>query len=142
MRKRTRSRVIALKTLYQIDLRGPAGEALADEVLDEESGGPDVKAYARELVAGVMAHREEIDRELRQVAENWTLERMPVIDRNVLRIGVYEMTRREDIPPKVAINEAVELAKKYSTEESGAFVNGILDRIREGAGRHGESAGP
>lgn len=89
------------------------------------------RQFAEELIRGVIAHHREIDPLIAQHAENWAMERIGTVDRNVMRIAVYEMLHREDIPPVVSINEAVELAKAFSSEESGAFVNGILDRIRQ-----------
>ena len=88
-------------------------------------------AFAADLVAGVGAHQAEIDGLIRRFAKDWTLERMPFVDRNLLRIGVYELLRRPDVPTAVVISEAVELARRYSTEESGRFVNGMLGRIAE-----------
>jgi N utilization substance protein B len=81
------------------------------------------------LVAGVKKHRPEIDKLLSRVAENWRLDRMAAIDRNILRLGAYEILHRPEVPPKVAINEALELAKRYSTAQSSRFVNGILDKV-------------
>lgn len=91
--------------------------------------------YLRELVVGVGEHREELDRLIIRYSEHWRLERMVAVDRNLLRLAVYELLYRPDIPAKVVINEAVELAKRYGTEASGAFVNGLLDRIRVAVGR-------
>lgn len=93
------------------------------------------RQFAEELIRGVIAHHREIDPLIAQYAENWDMERMGTVDRNVMRIAVYEMLHREDIPPVVSINEAVELAKAFSSTESGAFVNGILDHIRQGLDR-------
>jgi transcription antitermination factor NusB len=86
---------------------------------------------SRELVDGVAQHLEEIDAKIASYAANWELERMAVVDRNVLRMGSFELLYRQDIPPKVSINEAVELAKKFSGLASGKFVNGILDKIKQ-----------
>ncbi len=93
------------------------------------------RQFAEELVRGVIAHHREIDPLIAQYAENWEIDRMGTVDRNAMRIAVYEMLFRDDIPPVVSINEAVELAKAYSSVESGKFVNGILDRIRKGLDR-------
>ena len=132
---RTRSREIALTALYLIDLRKEGDSAVVDEALEPEGefagASAAVIARARELVDGVLAAQEGIDAALTAAAENWRLDRMAAIDRAVLRLGVHELVHREDVPPKVAIDEAIELAKKYSTEESGAFVNGVLDRIHK-----------
>lgn len=89
-----------------------------------------VKKFAEELIRGAVAKRAEIDERIKQCAEHWELPRIAVVDRNILRLAIYEMLCRDDIPPIVSINEAVEIAKKFSTRESGAFVNGILDRVR------------
>lgn len=130
MRKRTQARELALQLLYQLDLRG-------DEILDEvnealapAAGDPEMLDFARELVHGVRAKRPEIDRQIEEVAKNWQLKRMAAIDRNILRLATYELLYREDIPPLVTINEAIDIAKKFSTKNSGPFVNGILDNIR------------
>ena len=128
MRKRSLSRELALKLLYQQDLRGQFSledlDALAEaHVLSE------TEAFARELAEGCLSCREQIDRIIEQTAENWRLDRMSIVDRNILRLATYELLWRPDTPPKVAINEAIELAKKYSTENSATFVNGVLDRI-------------
>ena len=102
-----------------------------DEFLSEQSSDEDTRAFARERVVGTHRMREEGDRLLRGVARNWDLERMAVVDRNILRMALYEMLHCADIPPKVAINEAIELGKKFSTANSGGFINGILDRVRQ-----------
>jgi len=93
------------------------------------------RRFAEETVRGVLGHWEEIDACLGRHCENWDVDRMGIVDRNVMRIAVYEMLWREDIPPVVSINEAVDLAKMYSSVESGRFVNGVLDRIRKGLPR-------
>ena len=86
--------------------------------------------FADSLIRGVLEHRAELDQRIKQHAQNWDLNRMAVVDRNVLRLAIYEMLYREDIPPVVSINEAVDIAKKFSTQDSGKFVNGILDKIK------------
>lgn len=85
--------------------------------------------YAREVLVGIETHQGEIDRRIEERAQGWRLERLHSVDRNVLRLAIYELLYREDVPPEVVIDEAVELAKKYGTEKSPAFINGILDRI-------------
>jgi transcription antitermination protein NusB len=93
------------------------------------------RQFAEELARGVIAHHQEIDPLIAKHAENWEIDRMGTVDRNAMRIAVFEMLHRDDIPPVVSINEAVDLAKAYSSIESGKFVNGILDRIRKGIDR-------
>lgn len=130
IRKRTRARELALRALYLLDVRGPGAQPEVAMFLEAETDDPDVLSFARELVGGCFRRRDELDEKIAQVAENWDIHRMPVIDRNVLRIGTYEMLALPSIPPKVSINEAIDLAKKYSTADSGAFVNGVLDKLR------------
>ena len=122
---RRQARELALSLLYEADTKGcsPAA-ALADFPIDPDR-------FAADLVAGVGEHQDEVDGYIRRFAKDWSLERMPVIDRNLLRIGVYELVHRPDVPTAAAISEAVDLARRYSTEESGRFVNGMLGRIAE-----------
>ena len=123
---------MALEALYQADLtgRGPS------EVLAEwEAAGRVIPRFGRELVEGVQARRSELDPMLEARARGWTLERMAVVDRNVLRLALFELLYRADVPPAVAISEAVQAAKALSTEDSGRFVNGILGGVaRDGIG--------
>lgn len=130
MRRRTRARELALQILYQVDVRGPEILDDIDSLLAASEEAEDVRTFARGLVAGTCECREEADGLISKVAEHWDIGRMAIVDRNVLRLAVYEMLRCRDIPVKVAINEAIELGKRYSTGNSGAFINGILDRIR------------
>ena len=132
MRARSQAREAALKALYQIDLRPDLTENEVDEVLRADCAKhEDTLTFARELVEGTRKHLADIDREVESTAHNWNLKRMAVIDRNVIRMGTFELLHRPDVPPAVAINEAVVMAKKYSTKDSGSFVNGILDKIHQ-----------
>jgi transcription antitermination factor NusB len=130
VRKRTRARELALQALYLVDVRGRGVEDDADAFLEARAKHPDVLAFAQQLVHGCLDRQAELDEQVGRVAENWQIHRMAVIDRNILRLGTYELLHLLDVPPKVSINEAIDLAKKYSTGESGAFVNGILDKLR------------
>lgn len=134
LRKRTRAREAALQALYQADVLGAESldglDATLKWLLDPAETDPSVIEFARALVTGCWEHRAELDRRIRAIAEHWELDRMAIVDRNILRMGAYELLFSSDVPPKVAINEAIDLAKRYSTADSGAFVNGILDRIR------------
>lgn len=125
MRSRREARERALSLCYELDVRGFS----VDELLAGLPVPPD--PYAVELVRGVEDHGEEIDALIRKFADRWSLERMPVIDRNLARIATFELAHRPEIPVAVAISEAVELAKRYSTDDSGRFVNGVLGRIAE-----------
>ncbi len=129
--RRTRARQLALQALYQLELRG---EEVKDnevrEFLTRAAGGrADRLAYAQSLVDGCWRRRRQLDELIRGALEHWSLDRLAVIDRCVLRLGAYEMLFEPSTPAKVAIDEAIELAKRFSTERSGPFVNGILDRI-------------
>jgi N utilization substance protein B len=128
MLRRHLAREVALQVLYQDDLNPGLNPRIADEFIGRRLRWPDLAAFARSLVAGVRAHRPELDALLGQTADNWSLRRMAATDRNVLRLGAYEVLHSET-PPRVAINEAVELAKRFGTSQSPQFVNGILDRF-------------
>lgn len=133
MRKRTRAREFALQVLYEMDItRDTYDIALSNfwQSQGQEAPLEDLKNFAVELVRGVTQNLKLIDEKISQYATNWQLERMAVVDRNIMRIGCFELLFRDDIPPKVSINEAVELAKKYSDPEAGKFVNAILDKIK------------
>lgn len=100
------------------------------EVAPPSAEETSVRLFAEPLIRGVVLHREAIDEHIKKLATNWDLTRMAVVDRNILRLAIYEMLHRDDIPPIVSINEAVDIAKKFSTQESGRFVNGILDKFK------------
>jgi N utilization substance protein B len=128
--KRRKAREVALQFLYQLDVRGDedpaphAGEFWARHAVDEE-----VRSFADALVRGTKEHQARIDQMIAQVTERWDLDRMATVDRNILRLAVYELGWQPEIPPRVAINEAIEIAKRFGTRESSRFVNGILDRV-------------
>jgi len=130
MRKRTRARELALQALYQLESR--RGEDVEDLRTFCKAGSKDaaVVAFAEALFDGVRQNQAALDAKIAAVAQHWDVSRMAAIDRTILRIGAYELLLNPDIPPKVAINEAIELAKKFSTHSSGTFVNAILDKIR------------
>lgn len=133
MRKRTRAREFSLQILYQVDItHDKCDDSLANfwQAHSEENINEDIKNFASELVKGATDNLDVIDKKIAQYATNWQLERMAVVDRNIMRLSCFELLFREDIPPKVSINEAVELAKKYSGLEAGKFVNAILDKIK------------
>ncbi len=132
MRRRTLAREHALKILYQFDITKRLMEAVVDSYWQaEETKDEEIITYANLLAKGVAGHLKDIDHKISDYATNWQIKRMAIIDRNVMRIGLYELQHAPGIPPKVAINEAVELAKKYGDLESSKFVNGILDKIHK-----------
>ena len=129
---RRKSRKRALDVLYQADLRDEPIRATLEVYLGRlPEPRPEHLSYTVRLVEGVAGHLERIDEVISSYAEGWTLDRMPVVDRNLLRIGTYEILYRDDVPDIVAISEAVSLARELSTDESPAFVNGLLARIVE-----------
>ena len=132
MRKRTKAREAALKILYAIDITGDEPKKCIDSHWEEsDEKDIEVKTFANSLVLGASNKRKEIDKIISECATNWQLNRMAVIDRNILRFAAYELLFAEEIPPKVTINEAIDIAKRYGDSESGKFVNGILDKIHK-----------
>ena len=131
MRNRTKSREYALQMLYQADIRRTGQAQILEEFWQDQETPEEVKAFANQLFEGTLARLPEIDPLIARHADNWDMKRMAVIDRNILRLGVFELTRLEGVPPKVCINEAVDLAKRFGDEESGKFINGILDAIHK-----------
>ncbi len=129
MSTRRRSREIVLQVLYEEDINPDRNITSADEFLVKRlSGNRPLVEFARNLLNGIRKHRRQIDKTLSDKATNWSLRRMAAIDRNVLRLGAYEILHNVT-PGRVAINEAVELAKRFGDRQSGNFVNGVLDRI-------------
>ena len=143
MGQRRKSREIALQMLYQLDMNSQSPYEAVDSynelAWDEEDGNQGLSAavrpFAEHLLTGVHLHRDELDNMITGASENWRLERMSIIDRNVLRIALFEMLYCREIPPKVSINEAIDLGKTFGSPDSGAFINGILDRLLQEANR-------
>ena len=131
MRNRTKSREYALQMLYQADIRRTGQAQILEEFWRDQETTEDVKTFANQLFEGTLTRLAEIDPLIARHADNWDMKRMSVIDRNILRLGVFELMHLDDVPPKVCINEAVELAKRFGDEESGKFINGILDAIHK-----------
>lgn len=126
---RTQARILGMQFLYQIDLRGREIIIQLENFLHNHSDSPAIQEYARRLVLGCTQNWDEINQTIQGVARNWRIQRMAVIDRSILRIATFEICYMEDIPHKVAINEAIEMGKSYSLESSGGFINGVLDSI-------------
>lgn len=155
MGARTSGREAALQMLFGIEAAVAVGEATTAIHLSSEEaektiagfwrelpGDPEGRDYADRLVRGVAESCSELDDAIRKASTNWRLERMARVDRNILRLGAWELRHREDVPRAVILDEAVELAKRFGSEESSAFVNGVLDRIAEDAGRVDRDAPP
>lgn len=136
MGKRREGREATIQYLYQLDLNSQDLTARPEDFWKLQTGEdgrelePATRAYAEQLVAGVTQHLGELDQVIEKYAANYKLERIAVVDRNILRLALYEMFHCPDVPPVVAINEGIEIAKRFGSEESGRFVNGILDRAR------------
>lgn len=157
MGKRREARERAVQFLFQHDLNPPENLELElaqfwnsqrAAAIEDEKGAAhwgekvelpppttdeaETRLFAEPLIKGVLQHRDAIDNHIKQHCKNWDFNRIAAVDRNIMRLAIYEMLHREDIPPVVSINEAVDIAKKFSTQDSGKFVNGILDKVRAG----------
>ena len=131
MGERRLSREVSLKVLFQVDLVHTNIEEALKNTLENDKYSDEVKEFALTLVKGVMSNLAEIDKMIKNYTNNWSLDRITNIDRNILRIAIYEILYLQNIPKSVSINEAVELAKKYGTRSSFSFVNGVLGRINK-----------
>jgi transcription antitermination protein NusB len=141
MARRSRAREVAFQVLYQDDLNPRNNPAVGDQLIARRLRADDLASFARQLVAGVRQHRAEVDAVLDRTAANWSLKRMAATDRNVLRLATYEILHG-DTPGRVAIDEAVELAKRFGSAQSGPFVNGILDKVMHNVGENVECRNP
>jgi N utilization substance protein B len=130
MGKRRKAREMALMVLYEVDFRPTDAALVLREFWAEHVVPPEVREFADALANGTLEHLAELDQTIQGNAAHWSLARIAPVERNILRMAAFELCYRHDIPERVAINEAIELAKLYGSEESGAFVNGILDQIR------------
>lgn len=132
MGDRRKSRELALQALFALDLNKFDTRLQIDDFLEQhgEDLSESTRIFVQTLVDGVLGNQEKIDTLLDQWAKNWKISRMPAVDRNIMRIAVFEMLNLSDIPSSVSINEAVEIGKKFGTRDSGPFINGVLDRIR------------
>lgn len=128
MGSRRQSRERALQILFQWDIHGKAGEWLEDFWIQHPVSA-DVRPFVERLVDGVITHRAELDELIGAHATNWKISRMPIVDRNILRAALYELLWMPDVPAKVTMNEAIELAKRFADDETKKFVNGILDKV-------------
>jgi N utilization substance protein B len=135
--KRRRAREYAIQLLFQYDLTGSdLNEDLLNEFWESNNETPDVKEFTHNIVRGTIENLGSIDEIIKNAAEHWSIDRMAVVDRNILRAATYELFYKSDIPASVIINEAIEISKKYSAEDSSAFINGILDKINKSKNRY------
>lgn len=142
MRKRTKAREYALQILYQVDLTRTDAATSIQEFWVYRNAPQEIQAFATQLARGALSRLAELDRMIASHANNWEISRMAVVDRNILRLGAYELLYADDVPPKVCLNEAVELAKRFGDEESSKFVNGILDTIHKTYARGAQQSHP
>jgi len=134
--KRRKAREYALQILFELDIRKEKPSiTVLKNFWAEHSPDDEVRSFAEEVVKGTFKYLRKIDGAIEKCAENWSIDRMAAVDRNVLRMAVYEILYRMEIPSSVTINEAIEIARKFGTEESGSFVNGILDSVARTAGK-------
>lgn len=129
MGNRRKARESALQILFQLEFDDTEPPLIQEQFWASRRAHPEVKEYCREIVEGVLLAKEDIDRQIQSVSAHWRLSRMALVDRNILRIAVFELNSFLDLAPAVVINEAVEITKKYSSEKAGQFVNGILDAL-------------
>lgn len=135
MASRRKSRELALQMLFQWDLGGHSPEHVLSTFLATQTAGPEVREFARRLFEGTVREIAALDPQLREGSEHWRLERMSAVDRNVLRLALYELLHCPETPPAVVMDEALELARRFSTEDSVEFVNGVLDAVRKKAAK-------
>ena len=129
MGKRRSARELALKFLYQAEFNSDSPDSELDPFLERANVSEEIQNFTQTLIKNLMTHEKEVDELLKKISAKWTPDRMAVIDKNILRLGICELLFDPTTPPKVVINEAVEIAKKFGTEESPDFINGILDKI-------------
>jgi N utilization substance protein B len=139
MGKRRKARESTLQILFQLEFDNTNPEKTIGSFWKNKKATKEIEEHSRWLVEGITSHREKIDRLIQSVSANWRISRMAIVDRNVLRIAVFELLYEESLAPAIVINEAIEIAKKYSSEEGATFVNGVLDAVRKEIQRMKES---
>jgi N utilization substance protein B len=138
--KRRKSRECALQLLFELEFNSEDREGLIRQYWNQQKASPEIREYGTWLVEQVFGHRDEIDGLIQSASEHWRLARMAVVDRNVLRIAVCELLHEPSLVPAIVIDEAIEIARKYSGDEAAVFVNGVLDAVRKSTGREGPPA--
>lgn len=139
MGTRRQARELAMQALFYMDMRNNVSVEMLEHFCGNFSPSKKTKPFFLKLVSGVIKTKGELDALIERFSTNWNISRMSCVDRNVMRIAIFELLYRDDIPPKVSINEAVDIGKKFGTEESGAFINGIMDSIRGELGKKGNA---
>lgn len=131
MGKRREARESTLQILFQLEFNDSDAEQVFRLYWRDRKASKEVKEYCQWLIKGIISHKESIDKSIQSVSEHWRLSRMPVVDRNILRMAVFELFYEKDVAPAIIINEAIEIAKKFSSEQAAVFVNGVLDTLRK-----------
>ena len=131
MGKRRRARESAIQILFQLEFNDAQPEKILERFWEDKRCPEEIKNYTGWLVRGILAHRDEIDQLIQSASEHWRISRMAVVDRNVLRMAVFELLHEKELAPAIVIDEAIEIARKYSSGEAATFVNGILDAINK-----------
>ena len=131
MSTRRKSRELALQALYQWNITRQDPSLILDQQKVNFSPADEEDEFAQQIIVGVLEHYNHIDELIEKFSEHWRLDRISIIDRNILRMAIFELLFREDIPPRVTLNEAIDLGKRFGSEDSSAFINGILDRIQK-----------
>jgi N utilization substance protein B len=134
---RRQARELAMQALFYMDMQGDVSAEMLERYCDNFQPSKKARPFFMALVNGVIDRKDELDDMIERFSKNWKISRMSGVDRNIMRVAVYELTCCDDIPPKVTINEAVDIGKKFGTEESGAFINGIMDSIRDALEKDG-----
>lgn len=129
MRERRAAREVALQAMYAQEMNEYPSRIVRDDIIDNSSLTDDLKKFASELFEASVIHKDELDEYIKEKSENWDFDRIAIVDRLILRMAICEFLYFDDIPPKVSISEAIEIAKNFSTDDSSAFVNGILDAV-------------
>ncbi len=138
MGNRRKGRELALQALYQIEITGDSSPAALELFLSHFEGNPEAKDFARRLVSGVISQRQTIDRLIEESTDHWKLMRMAKVDLTILRMATYELVFCPDIPPNVSMDEAIEIGKRYGTDDSATFINGVLDHVAAASGLKAE----
>ena len=131
MGKRRKARESTLQILFQLEFDDPQLEKVIEQYWQYRKASEEIRQYTDCLVKGIISHKKDIDKIIQSVSEHWRISRMAVVDRNILRMAVFELLFEQNIAPAIVINEAIEIAKKYSNEEAATFVNGLLDAVRK-----------
>ncbi len=131
MGKRRKARESTLQILFQLEFNGADAESVIQQFWKGKKSTKEVSDYCQWLIKGIISDQEKIDRLIQSASEHWRVSRMPIVDRNILRMAVFELLYEEDVAPAIVINEAIEIAKKFSSEQSATFINGVLDTLRK-----------